>query len=91
MTLRIPEQVVWSCLDGKLVLFDSSTESYYGLNEVGSSIWRLAAKRLPIVEIIATLCAEYDVDESRAATEVERFLDRLAAIGLLVADLSSRL
>jgi hypothetical protein len=79
------EHVVWVDVEGDLALFHAGTGAYFGLNHVGSSIWRLAVRGMPVDEIVASLTRDYLVEEGTAAREVHRFLADLSAAGLLVS------
>jgi PqqD family protein of HPr-rel-A system len=85
MITTAAEQVVWSDVEGDLVLFHAGTGAYFGLNQLGSTVWRLAAGSMPLAEIVANVRREYDVDEGTAAAEVRRFLASLTSAGLLVS------
>jgi len=57
-------------VDGELVLFNSSTELYFGLNACGSFIWKLLAESQPVSDIVAALLRRYEIDETAASAEV---------------------
>lgn len=60
-------------------------ESIYSMDEVGSLIWRLIDGRTTIDEIVAAVCASYDVGSIEAAEDVREFFDALQAAGLVQA------
>lgn len=53
------------------------------LNETGSFLWQKLAGETTRDELVSALLAEYDVDEARAAADVDAFLDKLSEAGLL--------
>jgi hypothetical protein len=83
--MKVAEDVVWCPVEGELVLFDSSKGLYFGLNEVGSSVWRLIADGSEETEIIKALQATYEVDTDTASREVQRIIAELIRSGLLIA------
>ncbi len=81
--LRINESVVCSELDDEMVLLNIETGIYFGLDAVGTAIWRLLVKGADESEIVRRLLAEYDVEPVRLRTDVSAFLNLLSARGLL--------
>jgi hypothetical protein len=78
-----PDQA--SCLlTSEAVLLSLQTGEYFGLNDVGASIWSLIGQPRTIADIRDALLAEYDgVDEDVCTTELFDFLERMAALGLI--------
>jgi hypothetical protein len=83
--MKVLDDVVWCPVEGELVLFDSSRGLYFGLNEVGSAIWRLIATGTEEAEIVKALLATYEVDTDTARQEVQRIITELTRSGLLIA------
>jgi len=84
--VRVSGDVVWSPLEGELVLYHASEERYFGLNEVGARIWRMLAEAAPVDEIVERLQAEYEVDPTTARSEVFRLLNELMEARLVVQE-----
>ncbi len=47
------------------------------LNETGAFLWRFFSAEHTVDEGVAALCAEYEVDESIARADVERFVNTI--------------
>ncbi len=47
------------------------------LNETGAFLWNFFTSDHTVDEAVSALCAEYDVDETRARCDVEKFADIL--------------
>jgi hypothetical protein len=75
---------------GELVLFDTSRECYYTLNEVGARVWVLLALPMAASEIAAVIRREYEVPRDAAAdpvtADVTRLLRELHAAGMVTAE-----
>jgi hypothetical protein len=84
--LKISDQVSWSGEGEELVLLNMATGSYYSLNRLGSTIWRLVSDHKSHTDIVAILHDDYDVDKFTASTEVRQFLDNLARAGLITEE-----
>jgi Coenzyme PQQ synthesis protein D (PqqD) len=73
-----------SCdLDGEAVVLDFMSGMYYGLDEVGASIWKLIAEPRTVGEICDALAAEYEVAPQVCERDVIALLAELAAKGLV--------
>ncbi|MDY5213366.1 lasso peptide biosynthesis PqqD family chaperone [Intestinibacter sp.] len=70
-------------LDGEKVMMNLDKGQYFMMNEVGSRIWELIEGNTPIVNIIAALTNEYDVDEETCENTVMEFLGRLKNADLI--------
>jgi hypothetical protein len=56
---------------------------YFGLDKVGARIWRLLAEGRSAGDILATLLAEYEVDEPRARQDLLALLNQLSKRDLI--------
>jgi hypothetical protein len=81
--VTIPDSVLFRDLDGEAVLLETVTGRYYGLNEVGTRMWSLLQVHGEIEAVCRTLVAEYDASEERLREDLLRFVDTLAASGLV--------
>jgi hypothetical protein len=85
MTKRasIPPAVLLRELDGESVLLNLDSERYYGLDEVGTQIWKVVTSSGTIVAAYEALAAEYDVAPEVLAADMRSLLKDLVAHGLL--------
>jgi Coenzyme PQQ synthesis protein D (PqqD) len=74
---------VSSDLAGEVVILGLSSGVYYGLNEVGASIWNLIQQSRTIQEIQDALLQEYDVEASQLKQDIFSLLSELSAVGLI--------
>ena len=78
-----PQQVSCNVADEAVVLSMRDGE-YYGLNEVGASIWRLIQQPRTVVEIRDALLDEYaDIDEDECERAVVAFLAEMISLKLV--------
>jgi hypothetical protein len=80
--LRIPDDVLVSELDGESVPLNLRSESYFGLDEMGTRIWELL-KSESIQRVYDTLLADYDVDPEMLRVDLSELLDNLVQQGLV--------
>ncbi|MGH9279926.1 MAG: PqqD family protein [Acidimicrobiales bacterium] len=81
--ITIPEGVLHQHLGAETVLLHLTTETYYGLDEVGSRVWQLLQEHDTVDPIVAALVSEYEVDEPALRADLERLLEQLAETGLI--------
>ena len=56
------------------------------LNEVGVSIWKMLQRDVTLDDLVRGILDEYDVEESVAREDIQEFLDKLEAGGILTKD-----
>ena len=79
------EDVLFQNLDGEAVLLDLASETYFGLNEVGTRVWELLESSMSLGEIATLLQSEYEVESARAESDVLDLATRLIEAGLASA------
>ena len=77
------ERAISSELAGEAAIIDFQSGSYYGLDEVGATIWKLIAEPRTVSEICDAVVAEYEVDPEVCERDVLALLGKLAASGLI--------
>ena len=70
-------ELVCSDIDGEIVMMSIENGKYYGLDEVGSRIWEILEKPLPIADIIDQLLLNYEVEQATCEEDVMHFLQQL--------------
>ena len=75
--------VVFRDLEGEAVILDLASGMYFGLNEVGTRVWRLVDEGRDAAQIVDIVASEYQVDRETVARDVERLLDDLSARRLI--------
>ena len=66
-----------SQLGQELVLMDTKTGDYLGINVVGAHIWNLLADSKSVQELVTDLISRFEVTEAQCQAEVENFLSDL--------------
>lgn len=81
---RVSDAVVCADLGDEVVLLDTVTGIYYGLDQVGASIWDHLTKGEDAPAILAGLLTEYEVEPRTLQADLDAFLALLVARGLLI-------
>ena len=66
-----------SQLGQELVLMDTKTGDYLGINAMGTHIWNLLAGSKTVQELVTDLVSRFEVTEVQCQAEVENFLSDL--------------
>jgi hypothetical protein len=83
---RIPAhhpQTAARVFSGEAVIITPAENTVRMLNAVGSRVWELADGTRTVDQIAGVLAEEFDVDPAQAEESASRFVDELAAKGLL--------
>lgn len=86
MPIHIPSDIAFRDIAGEAVVLNLSTGMYFGLDAVGTRIWRLLAEHGSSEPVVNTLLAEYDVEEERLRRDIEALLQQLLDKGLVARD-----
>jgi hypothetical protein len=81
--VRVPDDVLVSQLDGESVLLNLQSESYHGLNEVGTRFWELLTASESIRSAYEALLAEYAVDPETLRGDLIELVGALQEKGLV--------
>ena len=76
--------VLFQEVGGEAVLLDLNSESYFGLNEVGTRMWQLIQEEPDLQGIFSRLAKEYEVDEGTLFKDLRDLVDEMAVAGLIV-------
>jgi hypothetical protein len=83
--LRIAQDVFARQFEDELVVLDLSRGEYYALNSTAALLWRGIEEGRSTEQLARDLAAEFAVDVTQAAQDLESFAVGLRSMGLLVA------
>ena len=86
MRVQIPETTLFEDLGGEAVLLNLRSGVYFGLDAVGTRMWRALRESGGTEEAVRNLLPEFEVEEARLARDIEDLVGRLAQSGLLVIE-----
>ena len=81
--VRISSEVLAQEVDEETVLLDMKSESYFGLDEVGTRIWQLLKETGDLQTVFDTMLEEYDVDEKQLKKDLLDHVTQLVEAGLI--------
>ena len=84
VTVAVPQTVLSQELDGDLVLLDVENGEYYGLDEIGSHMWKLlSANENGPAEVLQVLLETYEAPRDRLVADLKGFIAMLDHFRLL--------
>ena len=79
----ISEEALSQEVNGETVILDLKSESYFGLDEVGTRIWQLLQEHGDVQKTFDVMLAEFDVGEDQLKNDINALLDEMLEKGLL--------
>ncbi len=88
LRVSVPAEVLINEIAGESVLLNLDGGRYFGLDDVGTDMWRALTTSSSIGAALAQLAAQYDADRSVLRSDLESLVERLSTHGLLKIDAS---
>jgi len=82
-TVRVSQDQVSCDLNGEAAILNLKTGTYYGLDPVGATIWKLMEQPCTVESIREAMLQKYEVDEERCQADLLELLAKLSAEGLI--------
>ncbi|PKM55441.1 MAG: hypothetical protein CVV00_04045 [Firmicutes bacterium HGW-Firmicutes-5] len=73
--------------DGELAINDTEKGIHYGINNVGSMIWKLLDEPQTINSLVGFLLTKYEIDKQKCQEEVSDFIRDLYERELICIDI----
>ena len=77
------EDVLFQEVGGEAVLLDLATETYFGLDQVGTRFWTLLGQDTRLEHAFETMCQEYEVEAAVLEADLLALTRKLAEAGLV--------
>ncbi len=77
------DEVLFQEVGGEAVLLNLASESYFGLNAVGTRIWALLGQNNSLQHAFEALCAEYEAEPAQLESDLLHLVDDMAKAGLV--------
>jgi hypothetical protein len=84
--LVIPPTVISRDLDGETVILNLDTGVYFGLDEIGTVIWKHIQDTAHLREVRDRVTADYDVTPDAAAQDLLRLAEQFVSRGLAILE-----
>ncbi|MBI1945876.1 MAG: PqqD family protein [Deltaproteobacteria bacterium] len=84
--VSVPPDVLLQEIDGEAVLLDLRTETYFGLDEVGTLLFRALKEQGTLASAVEAGLAAFDVEREELSRDLLELVEHLAAEGLVVVE-----
>ena len=81
--VSISSEVLFQEVSGETVLLDLASESYFGLDVVGTRVWGLLESGTSVGDMLDVLLDEYEVERDVLEKDVGELLEKLQEAGLI--------
>jgi hypothetical protein len=75
--------VLTAQIDSEVVMMSVEQEEYFGLDDIGSDIWKRLDPPCTFADLIDRLAADYDADRENIAEDVRALLATMAEHGVV--------
>jgi hypothetical protein len=75
--------VIFTQLNGEIVLLDFDTEAYFSLNSVGTDMWNALTTTDSVDEAMRVLAAQYEVDYVTLRRDLDHLIQQLREANLI--------
>ena len=82
--IRTPEHVIAQQVEDASVLLSMATETYYGIDDVGTRMWHALSSAQTVGEATTLLLREFDVSQEQLEGDLHRLVGQLVENGLLL-------
>jgi hypothetical protein len=79
----LSDEQVSAELTGETVILSMRDGQYYGLDRVGTHVWRLLREPITVRALVESVVASFDVPADRASSDLQALLAELADRGLI--------
>ena len=83
LKIEISPDVLSQEVSGETVLLDIRSESYFGLDPVGTRIWELLQENGNLETTFKAMLEEYDVEAGQLESDLTELVEKLEEAGLV--------
>ncbi|MDF1523240.1 MAG: PqqD family protein [Trueperaceae bacterium] len=88
--LSVVGEPVFTDIPGETVILDERSGRYFGLDDVGSFVWRHLQRTTTLRHLVAAVTAEYDVNADRSEADLRALIADLRAVDLVAVGPEAR-
>lgn len=81
--ISVPKQILVRTFQNESVLLNLDSESYHGLDDVGTRMWQALSQSANIQAAYESLLPEYEVDAATLRQDLEAFVENMVERGLV--------
>ena len=81
--IMIPDTLFAQVVDEEIVILDTVSQEYFGLDETGAVIWQHLSENGALQKTYEAMQEQYEVDEEQLEADICRFVQELVDTGLV--------
>ena len=81
--IAVNDDVLFRDMDGEAIILNLNTESYFGLDDIGTEMWKVLTSANSIEEALNLLHQTYEVDEQLLRADAMALIRKLVDLGML--------
>lgn len=78
------KDIPFNQIDGEVVMLSVENGEYYGMNKIGSRIWKMVEEPISIKELIKRLIVEYKVSEDQCKKDTLDFISTILKKNIII-------
>ena len=82
-SIVIPDILFSQKVDDEVVILDTASEEYFGLDEIGAVIWQHLHEHGSLYRAYTSMQEQYEVDAKQLEADICRFVQELVDAGLV--------
>ncbi len=82
-SVTLSEDALFQEVTGETVILDMASETYFGLDAVGTRVWQLMQEKTALQPVFDTLLQEYEVEPDILERDLADLLASLEEAGLI--------
>lgn len=73
----ISKDILFREIEGEAVLLNIRTGVYFGMNPVGTGIWRIMEKKKNLEDVLESMLENFEIDRKTCEQDLAEFVGRL--------------
>ena len=83
MQVSVPKHILVRTFENESVILNLETESYHGLDNVGTRMWEALTRSENIQAAYESLLSDYEVDPATLRQDLQDFINQMVTRGLV--------
>lgn len=83
MRYGVPDHVLARTVHDEVMILDTRTDEYLGLNPTGAAVWDVLVDGRPVTDAVENLVQNFDVPRDTAENDVAALIENLQRLGVI--------
>ena len=83
-SINVSPNVLVQTIDDEVIILNTKTEKYFGLDAVAKDMWNLLEKHKNTKGVIEEMLRTYEVDEQTLSQDLDDLIKKLSQAGLIL-------